>query len=136
MIDAGFAPATINGLWYVLRCILRRIGPAVTGNPFGLSIITSIPAFRTVKESRGRPYRIPLADLSRTYLAASIATSPKGVTKPADFWRCLLVVRRLRSRLLRLPGSRHEQRPDPRQNHPETPDTIAAHVRSPAPGPS
>lgn len=91
-IKAGYSPRTINGGWGTIRSILRRLGPQTDGNPWALGIIDRIPAMKPVKVTHRRPYRVPLDDLTKVYVACRHAEHPRAGVPPADWWRTLLVV--------------------------------------------
>lgn len=89
---SGLSPATINAVYRRVRAILRRLGPPVTGNPTGLSIIPSAPHMKLLRETIKHPYRIPPDDLSRFYTACRHAQRPCNGVAAVDQWRCLIVL--------------------------------------------
>ncbi|GAB4135583.1 MAG: hypothetical protein Tsb009_01960 [Planctomycetaceae bacterium] len=91
--DYGIVNRTVNGYWRSIRAILRRLGPAFTGNPTGLGIIDRVPYMKPLKVSRKLPRRVSLDELSKFYIACNIARSPKMADcPPAEFWRALIVL--------------------------------------------
>lgn len=91
-VESGYVARTVNSFWGRLRAILRRLGPPVTGNPWGLEIIPRVPAMKPVRQTVARPKMVPLDDISRVYVAARNVESPRTGVPPADWWRCLLVM--------------------------------------------
>ena len=92
-LKAGYAPRTVNGVWHKLRAILRRVGPPVTGNPFGLSLIKHVPAMKPCKVAWKMPKRIDLEALSKFYIALRGIQYPMRSGMPApEIWRALLVL--------------------------------------------
>lgn len=91
MLDDGYDPRTIAGYWNRIRSILRRIGPPVTGNPWGLGIIVHVPAMKPVRMVLHRPRIVSLDDLARVYVACRHAESPRTGVPAPDWWRALLV---------------------------------------------
>lgn len=90
-----FAPATVRGYWTGIRAVLRRVGPAVTGNPRGLGIITLAPWMRPVRVAYRIPKRVNLEDISRFYVACSAIQFPRSGghgQPPAEWWRLLIVL--------------------------------------------
>jgi integrase len=92
-IEAGYSGHTVNGCWRCFRAIFRRVGPPVTGNPFGLGIIDRIPAMKAVKVQWKPPRRLSLETLARFYVACRHAQYPMRIGVPApEWWRALIVV--------------------------------------------
>jgi integrase len=89
---ADHAAASVNGTRAQIRAILRRVGPAITGNPCGLGIIPRIPYMKPSKVIRGLPRRIDQEDLSRFYIACEQMQSPKWGGPAAYWWQAWLVV--------------------------------------------
>lgn len=92
LLDEEYAPQTINNTWRALRAVFRLLGPQEYRNPFGLGILTRVPAMRSVKGTLAPPYRVPLEDIDATYRAAHAAQWPLTGVPPADVWRALLVL--------------------------------------------
>lgn len=92
-LKAGLAPSTVNGVWRKLRAILRRVGPPVTGNPFGLELIDRVPAMKPCKVVWKMPRRLPLESLDRFYVACRTVQYPMRVGVPApQWWQALIVL--------------------------------------------
>lgn len=92
-IEAGYAAASINKGWTMLRAILRRIEPNQTGNPRGLGIVCQFFWMKPVKGVRRLPRRVTQDDLSLFYIAADVAQFPRcAACPPAEYWRALIVV--------------------------------------------
>ena len=75
-LEAGKTGNTVNSTRTCVRAILRRVGPAVTGNPRGLEIIPRIPHMEKTKVYRKPAYLIPEDDLNRVYIACRHAETP------------------------------------------------------------
>ncbi|WP_437187608.1 tyrosine-type recombinase/integrase [Planctomicrobium sp. SH668] len=89
----GLAPSTVNTCWRMVRSILRRVGPATDGNPWGMGLISRVPAMRPVPVPFKRPVRLSMTDLNRLYLAARNMQVPrKGVPNPGYWWQALIVL--------------------------------------------
>jgi integrase len=92
LLDAKYAPATVNGCRTMLRAILRRMGPRETRNPRGLSVIDEVPWMRPCRVVRGQPRRVSQDDLSRWYLGTRVMTRPRFAGPAPSFWQALIVV--------------------------------------------
>ncbi len=92
LVDRGLSPFTVNATLRSLKAILRRLGPQEFRNPYGLGILSRIPAVKPVREPYRKPRRIPLDNLTRIYVAMRNATHPRKWASPVDWWRCLLVM--------------------------------------------
>ncbi len=86
-------PVTINHYWASCRAIFRRVGPQQFRCPQGLGLIDHVPYMKAVKVIRKLPRRVSLEDLSKFYIACSVAKYPARAAMPAsEYWRCLIVV--------------------------------------------
>ncbi len=86
------SPASVNGTRCAIRAVLRRIGPAITGNPCGLGIISRIPYMKPTKVIRGLPRRVDQEDLSRFYIGCEQMQSPKWGGPATYWWQAWLAV--------------------------------------------
>ena len=87
----GYSPYTIATTRTLIRAILRRMGPAVTGNPLGLGILDKIPGLLPVRCPRKIKNMVCEDDLNSFYLNCNKAEVPKSQGFPsAWWWQCLI----------------------------------------------
>jgi hypothetical protein len=93
MIANAYAPSTYNKTMRYLRPLLRKLSPAVTGNPEGMGVIDRVPAVKVLKEKKKTKRRVSLDQLDSLYRSAADMVWPEDdLVRPADAWRALLVI--------------------------------------------